>query len=259
MGSAGRAHRPRERPPVAVEHRQGPQVAAVGVQAGVEGHRQRLEERAAVVVHHALRRAGRAAGVVDRQQRPLVGRFHRRRRRGVQQPVVLLALEHQAYVDPLGDLPRGVGELVGGDQDARAGVLDDVGQLVDREPDVERHQHRAAHRHAVVQLEHHVAVRAQRGDPVARFDAEVRQCPGQRQRTLEQLGVGEPALAVHHRGPIAEHARGAVQERRGRERGERERGHGREPTRPRSSTTAPSRRLTKAPPWRPKPHRTNLA
>src|SRR6185437_2369299 len=51
---------------------------------------------------------------------------------------------------------------------ASAAVADDVGQLVPRQPDVERNEHSPGQRHAVVQLQHGVAVHAQRGDPAAR-------------------------------------------------------------------------------------------
>ena len=64
--------RPREAPPVAVEHRQGPEEHRRGFQSGVECHRQRLEERAAVVVLDAFGPARRPARVVDGEQAELI-------------------------------------------------------------------------------------------------------------------------------------------------------------------------------------------
>ena len=84
MHAAHRRDRPREAPAVAVEHRQRPQVDGVAVEPHVQRHRQRLQVRAAMVVHDALGPRGRAARVVEREQRTLVrhraGNAARRRR-----------------------------------------------------------------------------------------------------------------------------------------------------------------------------------
>ena len=73
MRRARSSHAPREAPAVAVEHRQRPEEGAVAVEPRFQRHRQRLQVGAAVVVHDALRLAGGAARVVDRDQPALVG------------------------------------------------------------------------------------------------------------------------------------------------------------------------------------------
>ena len=70
---ADRRHRPREAPAVAVEHRQRPQVRRLGRQPGHDALGQRVQVRAAVGVLHALRPAGGARRVVDRDRLLLVG------------------------------------------------------------------------------------------------------------------------------------------------------------------------------------------
>ena len=74
-------HRPDEAPAVAVEHRQRPQVDRVPRHAPVDDVGQRIEVRAAVMVDHALRIAGGAGRVVERDRIPLVRRMLPRERR----------------------------------------------------------------------------------------------------------------------------------------------------------------------------------
>ena len=69
---ARRRHRPREAPAVAVEHGQRPQVARARVEPRVVHLGQRVQVRAAMGVHDALRPAGGAARVVDRDRVVLV-------------------------------------------------------------------------------------------------------------------------------------------------------------------------------------------
>ena len=68
-----RGHRPREAPAVAVEHRQRPQVHRMPRHAPVDDVRQRIQVRAAMVIDDALRIAGRAGRVVERDRIPFVG------------------------------------------------------------------------------------------------------------------------------------------------------------------------------------------
>ena len=65
---------PREAPAVAVEHRQSPQIDRELRHAPDEDVADRVQVRAAVVIDHALRVAGGARGVVQRDRLPLVGR-----------------------------------------------------------------------------------------------------------------------------------------------------------------------------------------
>ena len=74
VGARARGDRPREAPAVAVEHRQRPQVDRRA--RGMSQSRMlltRVQVGAAVVVDHALRVAGRARGVVQRDRVPFVG------------------------------------------------------------------------------------------------------------------------------------------------------------------------------------------
>ena len=65
-------HGPREAPAVAVEHRQRPQVDRVVRHAPGDDVADRVQVRAAVVVDDALRIAGGARGVVERDRVPFV-------------------------------------------------------------------------------------------------------------------------------------------------------------------------------------------
>ena len=69
-----RGDRPVEAPAVAMEHRQRPQVHRVLRHRPVEDVVDRVQVRAAIVIHDALGIAGRARGVVERDRVPLVGR-----------------------------------------------------------------------------------------------------------------------------------------------------------------------------------------
>ena len=212
VGAAGGGHRPGEAPAVAVEHRQRPQVAAVRGQPGVEGHGQRLQVGAAVVVHHALGRPVVPAGVVDRQQAALVLGGDGRRLGGRRAAARTRSPGHDQPARRCAPPParRPSASSAVATSTRGPGVLDDVRQLGRRQPGVERHQHRAAQRDPVVQLEHHVAVGAQRRDPVARAR---RRAPRARRSGARpgrpNCGVGEPAVAVDDRRPVAEHQRGA--------------------------------------------------
>ena len=92
------------------------------------------------------------------------------------------------------------GQQVGVDEDHPVlGVVDDVGELVGREPGVEGVQHPPAARHAEVGLEVAVVVPRQRGDRGAALDAEVVEGPH------ELLGpAGEGAVVVAVDGAVGE-------------------------------------------------------
>ena len=72
MRAPGRGHRPGVRPAAAVEHRQRPQVDALGFEAEGEGIGERVEISAAMMVDDALGIAGRTRCVEQRQGVPLV-------------------------------------------------------------------------------------------------------------------------------------------------------------------------------------------
>ena len=99
---AGGGDRPRVRPAAAVEHRQRPQVDAVGREPERERVAERVEIRAAMVIDDALGIAGRARRVEQRERVPLVARA-RPRERGIafrEQILVAHAAEALARAGP---------------------------------------------------------------------------------------------------------------------------------------------------------------
>ena len=205
---AHRRDRPRIGPAVAVEHRERPQVARARRQARLGDHAQRVQVGAAVVGHHALRAAGRARGVVDRDQRALVLGALEVDRVGVGEQLLVVGVL-VALLDP-DDPRRVVAELLErrverllqrpvGDQHLRPAVLEDVGVLGRGEARVERHQHAADAGHGVVQLEHRRDVGQQHREAVAGLDAElVADGGGGAADAVVVLGVG-PACACPRR------------------------------------------------------------
>jgi hypothetical protein len=77
----------------------------------------------------------------------------------------------------------------------------------------------------VVQFQHHVAVGAERHHPVVMPHAHRGQRAGEPSAAAGQLAVGEGALPVDDRGPVGEDRGRAVEEGRGRQRGEGEHCH----------------------------------
>ena len=76
-------------PAVAMEHRQRPEIHRVLRHAPVEDVADRVQMRAAMVIDHALRIAGGARRVVQRDRIPLVGRRSARRSRDRPRPGTL--------------------------------------------------------------------------------------------------------------------------------------------------------------------------
>ena len=60
-------------------------------------------------------------------------------------------------------------------QHARSGVVQDIGEFLGAQPDIERQQDRADLRHAVVGLEQAVTIKAQVGHAVGRLQAQLQQ------------------------------------------------------------------------------------
>ena len=73
------------------------------------------------------------------------------------------------------------------------GVVDDVGELVGVEAEVERVEHAAHQRDAEVGLEVRAVVPAERGDAVAGRDAEIEQDPGEAAGAVGEVGAGVAA------------------------------------------------------------------
>ena len=112
------------------------------------------------------------------------------------------------------------GELAVGDQHFGLAVLEDEGDRVGIEADIERVQHRARHRHAEMRLEQLGRVGCHHGDGVVLADA----APLERAREAAAAAIGlgpiVAARAVHDREPVGMDGRGADQEIERRQRHE---------------------------------------
>ncbi len=194
----GADHHRRERHPpgVGVEHRHHRQddVVLADAHAVIEREAEGVQHERAVRVEDALRVAGRAGRVAHRGGGALVGvgeilrrlgpgdqrlvfersrrppAWSRRRRSStgtLTRRAHLFPQRQQALVDEDGAVLR---------------VVDDVGELVGVEAQVERVQHAAHQRDAEVGLEVRTVVPAERGDAVAGLDAEIEQRAGEAAR-----------------------------------------------------------------------------
>ena len=152
--------------------------------------------------HHALGIRRGAAGVVERDHLALVDLrgFESGGGRGesglVVQPAVLRAFEGDEvlHVGHLrADAVHGV-EVVGMHADhARAAVLENIGEVVRGEAEVDGHDHGADLRHRVEGLQMRVGVRRDGGHAVARLHAQLLQGGGPAVAALKELAVGEAA------------------------------------------------------------------
>ena len=237
MGAGDGADRPGEAPAVAVEHRQRPEVDGMPPHAGRQHVACRQQLRAAMVVHHALRPARGAGGVVEGDRVPLVaGHLPCERRIALgQQRVVVQAAERVGAGRPgrlrvvhLDDQRRGAGDGERGAQqrrelpvhDHRLGlaVAEDVGDRVRVQPRVDCVQHRAGHGHAVVRLHHLRDVRQDRRHHVAPADPALRQRRGEAAAAVAQLAVAPAQRAVDDGDVVGEHRARALQEEQRRQR-----------------------------------------
>jgi hypothetical protein len=233
VGAAGRRDGPGEAPAVAVEHRQRPQVPGPRAQAGVVRHGGGLQVCPPMVIHHALRPAGRPAGVVDCQELAFVDLpgAHPGRISVGDPPLVGVtgfvgvtgsAGDEARQVQLTGQLACPISELVGRHQQRRARVIEDSGHLRSREPDVDRDERGSQRRDRMVQFQHHVAVGAQGRDPVLATHALCRQGGDEPTTAIGHVLIGESALPVDDRDAVGEDCGRAVEEGSRRQRGEGE-------------------------------------
>ena len=200
----------RKAPRVRVEHRHdGEDDVGVGERQRVaEQLRQRVDGDRAVRVDDALRAAGRAARVAHRGREPLVdvALLELVCARGREQLLVVdravgrrsvadgdHVLEADAVLERLGQRP----EHLVDEQDAVAGVLGDVREVVGVEAKVQRVRDHAAGREAEVRLEVLVVVPAERPDAVAVAEPELlAQRDREPLRAVDEVRVrvGVPAL-----------------------------------------------------------------
>ena len=179
----------------------------------LDHHRDRVEVRAAVGVHHALRPPGRPRGVVDRQGVLLVR--EPRVDRGLLAPGEEV-LERGAELDAphRGRHARRLRrELRRVEEQGGPGVLDDVAHVVGGEPRVDGDQDRAGLGDPEVRQQHRFGVHRQERDPVVLSHAGAAERGRQAPRARAPLAVGErsapvcdgDAVRVHVARPLKEH------------------------------------------------------
>ena len=120
---------------------------------------------------------------------------HRQRRRGQRRPVV--EQDVAAHLRQPGRERLDQRQEIDIEQQGRgAGVVQSIKELLGRQGEVPRLQHRAHHRDGEVAFVVAVAVPVQHRDHVASLDAEIRQRIGQPPQPVAELPVGVPALAI---------------------------------------------------------------
>ena len=159
------------------------------------GDADRVQDRRAVRVEHALRQARRAARVAHRRGlvlvelgvAPCVGVDARE-----QVLVGVLDNEHVLDLRTVAELLEQRQERTVDDHRAVAGVIRDVADVVRVQAQVQRVQHKASARDAEVRLEVLVVVPAQRRDPVAAREAELRERDAERTRAAHRVAPRRP-------------------------------------------------------------------
>jgi hypothetical protein len=131
--------------------------------------------------HHALRARRRAAGVVDRQEIAFADLASHERPAGLAEQLLVVQprgasgseRDEMADIVELGpDAVHGRHIVRVHADDARAAVIDDVGEVGRGEPEIDRHEHRPDLRNGVERFELLMGVGCDVGDTVARPDAE---------------------------------------------------------------------------------------
>ena len=207
-------------PAVAVEHGQGVQVDVVFNHPDVPPEGGGVEPTVAMCQLHPFGPGGRARGVVDRAGGVLVGRPASRSAvlayRRVEEPGVIHAVEPDAvgHRDPGHHIVE-VGVV---EQDRGPGVLDDVGDLLGHQPEVDRHQDPAEAADPVESGQESPRVGTDDGHPLPHPDPEVVKPDGQGPGPVVQFGVGGPAQRtgavrlVDHGHPVPVDQGGPLQE-----------------------------------------------
>src|SRR5918997_1757176 len=208
---------PREGPPVAVEHREGPQVLRLVVHPDLYDVPEGAQVRPAVGVRDDLRTHRGAGGVVYGDGLFLVlehalDRLWRAVCQVVLVGIPLLARVVDAHdLDAL-DVLEQILQLGVHEGHLRPRVLDDVGDLALAEARVYGDEHEPRRRHAEASLQHRRGVRAEKGYPVALLETRVAQPRGEAVHPLFQLPVRVAPLAVDHGRLVREHVRAAPEE-----------------------------------------------
>ena len=222
MRAAGQRHRPGVGPAIAMEHRQRPEKDTARRQPESESIPAGIQIGAAVVQHDALRIPGRARRVVQRDRLPLVVRRPNRKVRvggGDELFVLTVDIDHQWPMPALRQRARHDRPEFAVDQhDPGFRMLQDERDRCRIQPDVDRAQHCAEHRHGIMRLQHlrNVGGHDRHGFTLA--DAGTRKCRCQPTSTLQELRVGVASLAMDHRDAWPVRARRAYQKRHRRQR-----------------------------------------
>ncbi|MNS29701.1 hypothetical protein D3C86_875430 [compost metagenome] len=172
-----------------------------------------------VRLHHALRPAGRAAGVHDARQviTAAKGVVHRRSftnqlligQHALRQWTVADMNQHWPYLGAAGDVFGHGQEGVVDQQDARVTVVQRVDDFRHAPANIDRVDHAAAPPGCQEILKEPVGVQAQQADAVAGLHPQLLQGPGQTSHPLGQFGIGAAAVAKdrrHGMGTLLQHA-----------------------------------------------------
>ena len=232
-GPCDRREGPREAPAVAVEHRQGPEVDRMVGHVPRDRVRHGVDPGAAVGVDHALRVAGGAGGVVERDRVPFVGRpLPRELRVAAREERLVLDLAEQVparrvrVVDVDDEGPAvesgeggadGRRELAVGDDCLCLAVLQDEGDGARVEAGVDGVDHRAQHRHREGRLPGGGDVGGHDGDGVAAPDPSRGEARGEPAAAAVGLGPGMAAVAVDDGRALGIDGRASFEEADGRE------------------------------------------
>ena len=212
-------HRPGEAPAVAVEHRQRPEEHRPRLEPGVHDLGERVQGGAAVGEHDPLRPPGRPARVVDADRvvladEPVLGLAVAGAR---QKFLVVAAVPADQHALDLRRLDEVAQRLVD-DEQPRAGVGEDVRDLLRHQPGVDRDEHRAGTRHAEVGFEELVDVGGEERDAIAVRDPALLERNREPPRSLACLRPRQAALSVDDGGSVGECERGPLEERDRRQR-----------------------------------------
>ena len=209
MRAGDDADRPGKAPAVAMEHRQRPEINRMLGHAAGDDIADREQRRAAVMIDHALRIAGGARSVIERDRVPFVVRHLPgiSRVAFLQKLLVIeiaeffagagifriVVIDHQRLdLGARQRLAHHAREFAVDDQHFAFGVIEREG--VDRriEPGVDGVEHGAAHRHAIMRLKHGRRVGEHDRDRVAALDAALGQSRREPARAVVEVAIAAP-------------------------------------------------------------------
>ena len=229
------ADRPGKAPAVAMEHRQRPKIDGMGSHVGGEDIPDGQKICAAMVVDDALGIAGRSRRVVERDSVPFV---HGRRalvvlvalgeqvlvfeRRNASAGAVVLGIvvvdDERARLGELQGLSHHTREFAVDDQRFRFAVVEHEGDGGRVEAGVERVEHGAAHRHAIVAFEHRWRVGEHHCDRVAAGKASLGERGSEPFRAGVEFAVVAAKGSMRDCDPVRKHLRRALEKGQRRQR-----------------------------------------